>query len=155
MSREPLRLIFLFFAIFLLVQALSGLFLFVVKMGYTPEHITEYFYGSEEKFIPAKSFWGILEVVVFHLGGVYLYALFMSHFLFLFPARAKFILWIIYMASLGNILSGFLIRYGERYFALLKLVFFVCFELATLCFIGALVIELISGFFSRRIPTNL
>lgn len=155
MPREPLRMIFLFFAIFLLVQALSGIFLFAIKIGHSPDRIAEYFLGAEEKFILAKSFWGILEVAVFHLGGVCLYILFMNHFLLLFPKNAGIILWIIYAAALGNILTGFLIRYGGGYFSFLKVIFFACFELAILYFIGALILELISGFFSKQLNTNL
>lgn len=142
MSKEPLRIIMFFFIIFLLVQALSGMFLFVVKIGYYPEHMAEYFLGAEDKFIQAKSFWGLLEVAAPHLVAVALYILLVGHFLFLFPVKKGIITAIIYLASLGNILSGFLIRYGGVFFSSFKIGFFVLFELTIFYFIGALVIAL-------------
>ncbi|OGW14225.1 MAG: hypothetical protein A3G93_16890 [Nitrospinae bacterium RIFCSPLOWO2_12_FULL_45_22] len=152
MTKESLRIILFFFTIFLIVQALSGISLFVVKIGYNPAHIAEYFLGSEDEFIKAKSFWGLLEVAVPHLVGISIYILVMGHFLFLFPLKKGLIVSVTYLASLGDVLSGFLIRYGGAFFSPFKILFFVLFELTICYFIGMLVIALFQDkFFPDRV----
>ncbi len=109
-----------------LLFAVFNFFLFISKLGFTPESVASYYAGNPQKFIRPKSLEGILEVVSPHTVsmGVYLFAL--VHFAFFTNVRRKVLLSAVTLLSgLADNFSPLLIRFVSPEFSYLKLISFL------------------------------
>ena len=62
-----LKLIVVFFLLYVTVFWLTNALLYFHKMGLTYESVVDYYLGSEEKFLQPRSYQGLLEISHFHL----------------------------------------------------------------------------------------
>jgi hypothetical protein len=62
-----LQLIIVLFLVYVTALWLTNALLYFHKMGLTYASVTEYYLGSEEKFLQPRSYQGMLEISHFHL----------------------------------------------------------------------------------------
>lgn len=134
MINHQLFRILLFLALSLiLLQLVSGVWLFSEKFGLTPSSLIAYFAGDEQKFISAKSVEGVLETAVPHFLAISTTIFVSAHFLLftqIISEHKKYLLIAsIFIAALVDIFSSFGILYGYHLFAYAKLIGFYTFEL--------------------------
>lgn len=138
----PFRLPALSFAAFLLVQAASAAVLFALKLGGTVAGVREFYLGAPERFAPAKSLPGLLDVAVPHLAAVPLVLFAAIHVVGFARALPRRVFGSLVALSFGSavagILSGFAVRWVSPGFALLKVASFAGLEVALLSWAAAL-----------------
>ena len=121
----------LYFLAFSLLLMTSSVLLFSEKIGFSSQAIVEYYLGNEDKFIVAKSFSGVLKIVLPHIFAFGLFVMVILHFVvFTKTAKAKYMTFFIYtlfFVSLLELFTPLLIINGYESFAYLKLISFVLF----------------------------
>ena len=117
---------FIFFSALLLSSALM---LFLTKIGFGIEAITNYYLGNEPSFIQAKTLAGLLKVVYPHIFSIGLLAMVLLHFIYFTSFKKnhkfKYLILVSYLAIFLEIFSGFFIILGATIFAFVKLVSFI------------------------------
>ncbi len=130
---QSYRFAIAYFAIFGMLLLLSGTLLFISKLGLSYESVSLFYLGNPEKFIMAKSSYGLLEIALPHLGAMGLFIFVTGHFL-LFSSKKekqKAILPVIvlFIAALLDIASGFMIIKGWTFFVGVKIIAFLSLQL--------------------------
>ena len=134
-----LKLIVVFFLLYMAVFWFTNAFLYFQKMGLTYQSVVEYYLGSEEKFLQPRSYQGLLEISHFHLFSMGILMLTLTHLLLFVPVQPK---WkaVLICASFGSAfldeVSGWLIRFVHPWFALLKIASFVTLQATLLVVMG-------------------
>ena len=122
--------------IFSLLLVLSSILLFQEKMGISVDGILSYYLGSEEHFTQAKSFDGLVKLILPHTFAYGLFSLLLLHFLVFTSLRkkafAKFLLYTMFVSAICELLSPFGILQGFSFFAYVKLVSFFLFNFVIL-----------------------
>jgi hypothetical protein len=122
-----------YFTLFGGLLLLSGFWLFALKIGFTPSHVAAYYLGDEALFTAPKSFAGLMESALPHLGGMGLFVMVTAHFLHFAPRKkkpgAKRMAVILFIAALLDIFSPFAIINGFAFFAWVKLASFFALQL--------------------------
>lgn len=123
-----LKLIVLFFLFFVVAFTLTMSLLFFNKMGLSYESIVTYYLGSEEKYIPARTYQGLLEISHYHLFAMAILMMTLTHLLLFVPMslglKAFFVV-VAFSSAFLNEASSWLIRFVNPNFAYLKIVSFV------------------------------
>lgn len=136
-----LRLIIVFTVIFFVFLWMTSLLLYL-EVGFSPQGVAEYYRGSEESFRQPRSYLGMLEEAHFHFFAMAIILVTLNHLL-LFTGianRWKLILIVAsFLSAMGDIVSGWLIRYVSPTFAYLKIVSFIVL-LTTLALLMIIVI---------------
>ena len=105
--------------------------LFEQKIGFSFKEVVEYYIGSTEKFIPAKSSAGILKIVLPHIFVFGLLGMVLLHFLVFTKHRFKkstlVLIYSTFIVGFLEIFTPLLIVNGFLFFAYLKLVSFFLF----------------------------
>lgn len=126
---QAYRLSIFYFSCFALLLLVSAVTLFISKIGFSLEAIEAYYAGNEALFITAKSSYGQLETAVPHLGAMGLFIMVTGHFLLFAPKHTRKgmipIFYLLFIAVLGDIFSGFFIAKGIALFIWIKLLSFV------------------------------
>ena len=121
-------LYYLSFSILLIVSAVM---LFEHKIGFSFSAVVDYYVGNEEKFISAKSFIGILKIVLPHIFVFGLLAMVLLHFLVFTEHRYKkstlILIYTTFVTALLEIFTPFMIINGFKFFAYIKLFSFFVF----------------------------
>lgn len=135
---ELLRLIVIFFLIYIAAFWVTNLLLFVHKMGFSYTEVVEYYRGSEERYTQPRSYQGLLEVSHFHLFAMGILMLTLTHLILFVPLeiRTKFIF---IVSAFGSAFldeaSSWLVRFVSPLFAYLKLGSFVVLQVTILLLI--------------------
>jgi hypothetical protein len=110
---------------------LTNALLYFNKMGLTYGSVVSYYLGNEDRFLPARSYQGMLEVSHFHLFAMGMLLLVLTH-LVLFvniPNRAKIALIVIPFLSAGlDEGASWLVRFVSPLFAYLKIAGFLLLQ---------------------------
>ena len=126
----------IYFLIFSLLLLLSSILLFEAKIGFSIQSIIEYYQGNADNFISAKSFGGILKIVLPHIFAFGLFIMVLLHFGVFTKSKNSLLFKIIIYSSfiLGfvEIFSPLLIIQGFVIFAYIKMFAFIFFELLML-----------------------
>jgi hypothetical protein len=125
--------------VFLVFFVATGFTLYFSKMSLDPASVVEYYNGSEEDFRPARSFGSMVEVSHAHLAMMALVLLMLTHlFIFApFAKRTKIISIVIaFVSGLLDEGGGWLVRFVDPAFALLKVIGFIGLQ-GTLIFLLA------------------
>lgn len=121
----------LYYLLFSLLLISSAYMLFENKIGFAFGDIVNYYVGNEEKFIAAKSYGGVLKIVLPHIFVFGLFAMVLLHFLVFTELRyKKSFLALIYAAfttALLEIFTPFFIIGGFSFFAYIKIFTFFAF----------------------------
>ncbi len=115
----------------------TNLLLYFSKMGLTYASVTGYFMGSEERFLTARSYQGLLELSHFHLFAMGMLLLVLTHLMLFVRLKDDTKLWLIVVPFLSALLdegAGWLVRFAHPWFAYLKIAGFLLLQtsLATL-----------------------
>jgi len=105
--------------------------LYFAKMDLGPASVVEYYLGSEARFLPAKSFQGLLEVSHFHLFAMGMLLLVLTHLMLFVPLRSSWKLALIVVPFVSALLdegAGWLVRFAHPAFAYLKVAGFLLLQ---------------------------
>lgn len=121
-----------YFLLFSLLLVISGIMLFEHKIGFSIQGVSEYYLGSEEKFIVAKSSAGVLKIVLPHIFAFALFSMVLLHFLIFTKhrdtAHSKALIYLLFSSAALEIFSPFMILLGAEFFVFIKIASFVLFE---------------------------
>jgi hypothetical protein len=132
MSRNRLlQVIVLLYALYVAGLWVTNALLYFGKMDLTPASFVSYYLGSEERFLPPKTYQGMLEVSHFHLFAMGMLLLVLTHLVLFVPlsAGAKVALIVIpFVAAAVDEGAGWLVRFAHPGFAWLKVAGFVSLQ---------------------------
>ncbi|WP_457743209.1 hypothetical protein [Sulfurimonas sp.] len=121
-----------YFLAFSLLLLLSSVMLFDEKIGFSIDEITKYYLGDKESFVIAKTFAGVLKMILAHLFVFGLFSMVLLHFLIFTKYRdtrgMKILIYLLFMSAFLELFSPFMIILGVDFFAYIKLFSFVLFE---------------------------
>lgn len=126
-----LQLIIVLFVVYVAALWLTNALLYFNKMGLTYTSVTEYYLGSEEKFLQPRTYQGMLEISHFHLFAMGILLLTLTHLMLFVPLRADIKPWFIiipFTAALLDEGGGWLVRFVHPLFAYVKIAGFVVLE---------------------------
>lgn len=126
-----LRLIVVSFLIYGAALWVTNALLYFHKMGLTYRSVTEYYLGSEARFLQPRSYQGLLEVTHFHVFAMGIFILTVAHLLLFVPIRPRSKLWLIclsFFAGLADEAAGWLTRYVHPGFAYAKIASFLLLQ---------------------------
>ena len=147
-----LQLIIVIFVLYVAGLWLTNALLYFNKMSLTPLSVTEYYLGSEERFLQPRSYQGMLEVLHFHLFAMGLLLLTLTHLMLFVPLPSALKVWLIvvpFLSAAVNEAAGWLVRFVHPVFAWLKIAGFLALEISLA---GLVVISLWAVF--RGSPAN-
>jgi hypothetical protein len=134
--------------VFLAGLWLTNGLLYFARMGLDPASVVRHYRGSEEDFIAPRTYGSMLEVTHFHLPMMAMVLLLLTHLAIFLPwrtgARAALIVLTFAFALLGEA-SGWLVRFVDPRFAVLKIVCFLGLEVTLAVLIVALAVYLFSS----------
>jgi len=121
-----------YFLLFSILLVISGIMLFEHKIGFSVQGVTEYYLGSEERFIAKKSSAGVLKIVLPHIFAFALLSMVLLHFLIFTKhrdtAHTKTLIYALFTSAALEIFSPFMILLGAGFFVFIKIASFVLFE---------------------------
>src|SRR3989304_4774653 len=143
-----LTLVLAWFLVFVALLWVTTALLYFAKMGLTPASVLAYYRGDEERFLRPRSYLGLLEVTHFHLLGMGILVLTMTHLLLFVPMPKSWKAWgvsLSFGSALAGEAAGWLVRFVAPWFAYLKIAAFLTLQ-ATLAFlVGAVLWALVTG----------
>jgi len=134
-----LQTIIVLFVVYVGVLWLTNALLYFHKMGLTYSSVTEYYLGSEEKFLPPRSYQGMLEVSHFHFFAMGILLLTLTHLMLFVPLPAERKPWFIIIPFTSALIdegSGWLVRFVHPAFAYLKIIGFLSLEISWAVLMG-------------------
>jgi hypothetical protein len=105
--------------------------LYFSKMSLSYASVVAYYLGSEERFLPPRSYQGLLEVSHFHLFAMGMLLLVLTHLMLFVPLKNGTKAWMIAVPFLSGFLdegSGWLVRFVHPGFAYLKIASFLLLQ---------------------------
>ena len=147
-----LQLIIVIFVLYVAGLWLTNALLYFNKMSLTPLSVTEYYLGSEERFLQPRSYQGMLEILHFHLFAMGLLLLTLTHLMLFVPLPSTRKVWLIvvpFLSAAVNEAASWLVRFVHPVFAWLKIAGFLALEISLA---GLIVISLWAVF--RGSPAN-
>lgn len=130
-----------FFYLYFFLHWGTSILMFWEKLGFSYASVVRYYLGEPEMFMSPRSFAGLLEVTHFHLFAMGIFFVIFSHLLLFTPLREglkKVLTFLLAASLLGDMASGWLIRYGAAEFAWLKLGSFYLLQGTSLALFAAL-----------------
>ncbi|MDD9801549.1 MAG: hypothetical protein OXU78_03960 [Deltaproteobacteria bacterium] len=119
-----LQTIVAIYALFVAGLWLTNALLYFQKMGLTPDSVTAYYLGDEERFLPPRSYQGMLEIAHFHLFAMGMLILVMTHLALFTPLANRVKAWLIALPFAAALLgegAGWLVRFVHPAFAWAKI----------------------------------
>lgn len=126
-----LQIILLLFVVYVAALCVTNALLYFNKMGLTYSSVTDYYLGSEERFLQPRSYQGMLEISHFHLLAMGLLLLTLTHLMLFVPLRSDVKAWFVVVPFASALLdegSGWLVRFVSPAFAYLKIAGFLALE---------------------------
>jgi len=126
-----LQVIVVLFVIYVAGLWVTNALLYFQKMGLTYASVTEYYLGSEEKFLEPRSYQGMVEVSHFHLFAMGILLMTLTHLMLFVPLSSgvKIVLIVVpFGAALLDEGSGWLVRFVSPVFAYAKIAGFLVLE---------------------------
>ena len=143
-----LRLIIVLFLIYTAGLWVTNALLYFNKMSLTPTSVTEYYRGSEERFLRPRSYQGLLEITHFHLFAMGILILTLTHLVLFVPLPPWVKFWLLLVSfgtAVANEAGGWLVRYVHPAFAYWKIAAFVTFQAS----LAVLIIAVLIATFGR------
>lgn len=119
----------------------TSILMFKEKLGFSYETVVRYYLGNPEMFMNPRSFQGLLEVTHFHLFAMGFFFVVFSHLLLFTPMRDRLkqlLTCLLAVSLLGDMGSGWLIRYLAPEFAWFKLGSFYLLQATSLVLLAGL-----------------
>lgn len=122
--------------------------LYFSKMSLTYASVTEYYLGSEERFLSPRSYQGLLEVSHFHLFAMGMLLLVLTHLVLFVPLRNEVKAWLVVLpfgAALLDEGAGWLVRFVHPAFAYVKIAGFLLLQGSLAALVGLSLWAVFSG----------
>ena len=136
MPNRAYHLSLLYFLVFSLLLLISSTAIFALKIGFSFESVLQYYRGNEESFISAKSYSGLLKVILPHIFAFGLFIMVVLHFLVFTKKRdtkeLKYLIFISFIGGFLELFSPFGIISGYDFFVYVKIGSFFLFQIALL-----------------------
>ena len=132
-----LKLIIVFTLVYFLMLWITNLLLYM-EIGLDYASVVKYYRGAEDEFRQPKSYLGLLQESHFHFFSMAIILVTLNHLILFTGISATSKLFIIlssFLSALGDIMSGWLIRYIAPQFAYLKIVSFLVLQVSLLLLI--------------------
>jgi len=126
-----LQTIVAFYALYVSALWVTNALLYFSKMSLSYASVVAYYLGSEERFLPPRSYQGLLEVSHFHLFAMGILLLVLTHLMLFVPLKNGTKAWLIALPFLSGFLdegSGWLVRFVHPGFAYLKIASFLLLQ---------------------------
>lgn len=140
-----LKLIIVFFLLYIAIFWLTNALLYFNKMGLTYQSVVDYYRGSEDKFLQPRSYQGLVEISHFHLFSMGILMLTLTHLLLFVPLhpQAKAVLICLsFSSAFLNEASSWLVRFVHPLFAYLKIASFLALQGSLLAVMGCVLFAL-------------
>ena len=134
-----LQLIVVLYALYVIGLWCTNAALYFSKMSLTAASVLEYYRGSEERFLPPRSFQGLLEVSHFHLFAMGMLLLVLTHLMLFVPLspRTKALGIVVpFFAALLDEGAGWAVRYLHEGFAYAKVGGFLLLQASLATLVG-------------------
>ncbi len=134
-----LQVIVSLYAVYVALLWVTNGLLYFSKMSLAPASVVAYYLGSEERYLAARSYQGLLEVSHFHLFAVGMLLLVMTHLMLFVPLAGRWKAWLISVPFLAGIVdegAGWIVRYGGANFAIVKVAGFLLLQGSLAVLIG-------------------
>lgn len=134
-----LKLIVVFFLLYVIVFWLTNALLYFHKMGLTYQSVVDYYLGTEEKFLQPRSYQGLLEISHFHLFSMGILMLTLTHLLLFVPLHPKWkalLICLSFGSAFLNEAASWLIRFVHPWYAFLKIASFLTLQVTLLVVMG-------------------
>ena len=120
---------FLLFSILLLI---SGAAIFAQKLGFSYMSIHNYYLGNDATFTVAKTFNGLLKIVLPHIFAFGLFVMVILHFMIFTKKRdtkeMQYIIYLSFLAAFLELFSPFFIILGLDFFIYFKIIAYFLFN---------------------------
>jgi hypothetical protein len=126
-----LQTIVVLYSVYVAGLWLTNALLYFHKMSLHPASVVTYYLGSEERFLPARTYQGMLEVSHFHLFAMGMLLLVLTHLMLFVPLAGRWKAWLIAVPFLAAALdegAGWLVRFASPHFAFLKVAGFLLLQ---------------------------
>lgn len=131
---KQFHLIIAAYVLLMILHLGTALFLFGMKLGWSPDSIQSFYLGDNQTYAVGRSRLGLIETAVPHLISIATTAFILSHFLLFVPTvstRTKLIIGALFpISGLADIAAGFFILYYGSGFVFLKFASFIIFQLS-------------------------
>ena len=130
-----LQTIVVLYSIYVIGLWWTNALLYFQKMNLHPSSVVEYYLGSEERFLPARSYQGLLEVSHFHLFAMGMLLLVLTHLVLFVPLKSHWKAWLVavpFGSALLEEAAGWLTRFAHPGFAWAKIAGFVLLQTSLL-----------------------
>jgi hypothetical protein len=121
--------------------------IFKHKIGFSIDSILDYYMGNDKTFITPKSTLGILKSLLPHIFAFGLLSMVLLHFIVFTKQRykkiTKILVYLIYSSATLEILSSFLLVQNIEFFAYIKLLSLLSFEVSILYVLYILIYSII------------
>jgi hypothetical protein len=110
---------------------LTNALLYFEKMSLHPASVVAYYLGSEERFLPPRSYQTLLEISHFHLFAMGMLLLVLTHLMLFVSLADRTKLWLIVSPFASALLdegAGWLVRFVHPGFAILKVAGFLALQ---------------------------
>jgi hypothetical protein len=134
-----LQTIVVLYSLYVAALWVTNALLYFSKMGLTAASVVEYYLGSEERFLPARSYQGLLEVSHFHLFAMGMLLLVLTHLMLFVPLGHRAKAWLIALPFLSAALdegAGWLVRFAHPGFAWVKIAGFLLLQGSLAALVG-------------------
>jgi hypothetical protein len=134
-----LQVIVVLYSIYVALLWVSNTLLYFSKMSLAPASVVAYYLGDEEKFLSARSYQGLLEVSHFHLFAIGMLLLVLTHLMLFVPLSGRWKAWLIslpFLAGLVNEGAGWLVRFVDPGFAVVKVAGFLLLQGSLAALVG-------------------
>ncbi|CAA9892129.1 conserved membrane hypothetical protein [Candidatus Methylobacter favarea] len=138
-------LVLMFLGYIVLLWISNGL-MFFHRMNLTPDSVVSYYLGSEEQFIPPRSYEGMLEVSHFHLFSMGILVVTLTHLMLMTEFSTRLKIWIsslTYLSAIADEAGGWLVRFVHPLFAWFKIAAFLLLEFSLAALLIVVIVALI------------
>jgi hypothetical protein len=148
--KSLLNTLVLMFLVYIALLWVSNSLMYFHHMDLTPSSVITYYLGSEEQFIPSRSYQGMLEVSHFHLFSMGMLVLTLTHLMLMTEFSVRLKIWLsslTYGAAVADEAAGWLVRFVDPLFAYFKIAAFALLELS----LGTLLLVVITAMIRARV----
>ena len=146
--KSLLNTVVLMFLGYIVLLWLSNGLMYFHHMTLMPDSVISYYLGSEENFIPPRSYQGMLEVSHFHLFAMGMLIVTLTHLMLMTDVPVRLKIWLnslIYISALADEAGGWLVRFVNPNFAYFKIAAFIVLEFSLAALLVMIILSLISA----------
>ena len=151
--KSLLNALVLMFLGYIVLLWLSNGMMYFHHMDLTPDSVIAYYLGSEEQFIPPRSYQGMLEVSHFHLFSMGMLIVTLTHLMLMADFSVRLKIWLsslTYISALADEAGGWLVRFVNPLFAYFKIAAFLLLELSLAALLIIVILSLIRARIQMR-----